>query len=142
MNKEDFTKILKQHNLTVNEFLDLSDAWNQLRCTLLKTEKSESLNTKKQEINETFGLLYGNIHPQYGGLITNLATLPDKTYSYVTNGNWDGYVDSDDNGNKIIYCGVDNKNPTENYTNKITLGNNDKYDAAISHIHPEMSFHK
>ena len=54
MNKEDFTKILKQHNLTVNEFLDLRDAWNQLRCTLLKIEKSESLNTKKQEINETF----------------------------------------------------------------------------------------
>lgn len=89
----------------------------------------------EQEISD-LGVSYGSPDPLYGGIVTNLATLPDKTYFYVDNGNWDGYTDSDDDGNKIIYCGIaDKKNPTKDYVRKIVLKNGDKYDAAISKVH-------
>ena len=42
MNKSEFKEFLTQHGLTVNQFLDLRDEWNQLpahdRCTLLEEE--------------------------------------------------------------------------------------------------------
>lgn len=43
LNKEGFKKELEKHNLTVNGFLDLHDAWNRLRAgerlELLKEEE-------------------------------------------------------------------------------------------------------
>ena len=48
MSGAEFREILKQHNLTVNQLLDLRDEWNRLsaeeKYTLLKQEAQESNN--------------------------------------------------------------------------------------------------
>ena len=35
---------------------------------------------------------YGNIHPKYGGVLTDLLDLPVGTKFFVTNGNWNGEI--------------------------------------------------
>lgn len=62
---------------------------------------------------------------------TNLAELPDGTYFYVENGAWYGYADSDSNGNKVIYCGADRENPTEEYVRKMVLKPGDRHECII-----------
>lgn len=46
MNGVEFREILKQHNLNINQFLDLRDDWNRLsakeKYTLLKQEEQKT----------------------------------------------------------------------------------------------------
>ena len=44
---------------------------------------------------------YGNLNPTYGGVLTDLRTLPAGTEFYVTNGCWNGKVLSD---SRILVC--------------------------------------
>ena len=39
---------------------------------------------------EEYKDFYGNSDPQYGGVLTDLRTLPDETEFYVANGAWYG----------------------------------------------------
>ena len=86
-----------------------------------------------ENIMSSLGVPYGDTLPVYGGTVTNIATLPDNIFFHVENGCWDGYVTSEGE-NRIVYTGVDKKNPTEAYVNKITLAPGQKYDAAITII--------
>lgn len=84
----------------------------------------------------SMGYNYGKIHPQYGGVIMDVTTLPDGTYFVVSNGCWIGYIDTDGEGHRIIYAGVDKeaKDPTKSYVNKIVLKDGKPYDAAIDDV--------
>ena len=46
---------------------------------------------------------YGNSHPEYGGILTDLRTLPVGTEFYVANGAWHGKTLSD---NRILIHGL------------------------------------
>jgi len=50
MSGTEFRDILKKHNLTVNQFLDLRDEWNRLpakdKYTLLMQEASDDSNVE------------------------------------------------------------------------------------------------
>lgn len=50
----------------------------------------------------------------------DILTLNDGTFFHVNNGNWDGYITTE-NGNKVCYAGVSRKNPTENYVNRFII---------------------
>lgn len=82
------------------------------------------------------GYNYGEIHPQYGGVVMDITTLPDGTYFEVSNGCWIGYIDTDEEGRRIIYTGVDkeSEDPTKSYVNKIVLKDGEHYAAAIDDV--------
>lgn len=51
---------------------------------------------------EEYKDFYGNSHPEYGGVLTDLRTLPVGTEFYVANGAWCGKTLSD---NRILMHG-------------------------------------
>jgi hypothetical protein len=52
---------------------------------------------------EEYKDFYGNSDPNYGGVLTDLRTLPVGTEFYVTNGAWYGEILSD---NRILIHGL------------------------------------
>lgn len=83
------------------------------------------------------GADYGCVHPQYGGIVMDAATLPDGVYFHVENGCWWGYVTSKD-GMKYVYTGVDpsEEDPTEQgaYVREMKLEKGESYDVAVGEL--------
>ena len=58
---------------------------------------------------EEYNDYYGNSDPKYGGILTDLRTLPEGTEFFVANGWWSGKILSDNkiliyepNGEKVV----------------------------------------
>jgi hypothetical protein len=61
---------------------------------------------------EEYNDYYGNSHPNYGGVLTDLRTLPVGTEFFVANGYWSGKILSDNQ--MLVYC------PTGDFIVKLT----------------------
>lgn len=81
----------------------------------------------------SFGYSYGETHTQYGGVIMDATILPDNVYFEVANGLYLAYITSNENGDRIIYTGV-NKDDKSSYIAKCIMKNGKEYDAAIDKI--------
>lgn len=56
---------------------------------------------------------YGNTHPIYGGVLTDLRNLPVGTEFLCMNGSWVGKIGYDNKGHKTVIIGKDEKTLTE-----------------------------
>lgn len=85
--------------------------------------------------SESMPVNYGEAHPTYSGIVTDLAALPDGTYFHVTNGHWNGYIDTVGD-KRFIWTGVsfEAEDPTQHYIKQMYLAPGDVYDAAISEV--------
>lgn len=61
---------------------------------------------------EEYNDYYGNSHPDYGGVLTDLRTLPVETEFFVANGYWSGKILSENQ--MLVYC------PTGDFIVKLT----------------------
>lgn len=57
---------------------------------------------KDGEWCEQYNDYYGNTHPKYGGVLTDLFSLPVDCSFYVTNGCYDATITVDEHGDKCI----------------------------------------
>ena len=71
-------------------------------------------------------------------MVTKIKYLKDGTLFYVSNGHWDGYVTTE-NGEKVLYTGVDTFKPTEVYVNRMVL--DDKYKLDIDILEGGKEYH-
>ena len=71
-------------------------------------------------------------------MVTKIKYLKDGTLFYVSNGHWDGYVTTED-GEKVLYTGVDTSKPTEVYVNRMVL--DDKYKLDIDILEGGKEYH-
>ncbi len=70
-----------------------------------------------------------NVGLNYLNRMTDISELPDRTFFYVENGAWQGYVTTE-NGEKICYAGASKSNPTEEYIHRFVV--NSPYKAKIT----------
>lgn len=90
-----------------------------------------NIDIKKRERSETFGASYGATIPGKSGIVTDITTLPNKTFFYVHNGGWQGYIERESD-KCIIYCGASQDNPTQKYVHKLTIPFGYTFDALIT----------
>lgn len=71
-------------------------------------------------------------------MLTKIKYLKDGTLFHINNGHWDGYVTIED-GEKVMYTGVDKYNPTGIYVNRMVL--DDKYKLDIDILEGGKEYH-
>lgn len=69
---------------------------------------------------------------------TDIASLPDGTFFYVKNGNWQGFITTED-GKKVCYAGATKENPTKEYVHRFVI--NDTYDLDIEILYLDELIH-
>ena len=69
----------------------------------LKASKAERIKGAKDgDWCEEYKAEYGSIHPEYGGVLTDLFNLPVGTTFFCTNGYWSGMIGCNNKGNKTV----------------------------------------
>ena len=71
---------------------------HELKCRVAERVKG----AKNGEYCEQYNDYYGNEHPEYGGVLTDLFSLPVGTGFYVTNGGYPAAIYVDKHGDKCI----------------------------------------
>lgn len=103
-------------------------------------EKKEAQNQFKtnDSFSERFGVHRGYSAPGYIGIVTNILSLPDKTFFYVSNSGYRGYIDTDEKtGQRILYSGTNMKmrNPMKGYLNKHYFDKGGILDAVLRDVY-------
>ena len=98
---------------------EISDIYKEWRTTInkgskiigdrLRIQASERVKAAKPgDWCEEYKANYGDIHPEYGGILTDLYSLPFGSCFFCTHGNWYGYIGCDKHGDKTVF--TDNEN--------------------------------
>lgn len=93
---------------------------------------------KAQKIGKSsLGLDYREYSKRYGGLVIDAATLPDGVMFEVKNGCWIGYIETDKDGNRVIYAGVsmNDSDMKKHASNVITIREGESYDIIVGDIY-------
>ena len=98
----------KYYETTTEEFIICSECQKKLELAKIQTEIDFVKKMKKDAM-------------------TNVLTLPDDTRFYVVNGAWNGYITSDEKGNRIIYAGVSDFSDLTKCANKLVLNKDGEY---------------
>lgn len=69
------------------------------------------------EYCEQYNTSYGSTHSVYGGVLTDLFSLPIGTHFHCTNGDWDGIIWYNNKGNKCVITGKNMVEINENNKN-------------------------
>lgn len=112
--KEEIRRSIKKLQYEIQEF---NTKLINIDKNYLKTNNHGSkqyTNKLKEEISERvkganegtyckeYNAYYGDIHPLYGGVLTDLFNLKCGTVFQCTNGNWYGLISADEHGDKAV----------------------------------------
>ena len=109
----------------IASFFEREENWTALKYCWLENDRSEDLRKLlRAALTEWFILMennnkiwceeyqdyYGNSDPDYGGVLTDLRTLPEGKEFFVANGWWEGKILSN---NKILIYAPDGEKVAE-----------------------------
>lgn len=111
---------------------EISELYKEWRNTLnkgskiigdrLKIQASERVQSAKDgDWCKEYSAEYGSVHPEYGGVLTDLYSLPFGSCFFCTNGNWYGYIGCDKHGDKTVFTDNENVEPVKLTSDKHSL---------------------
>ena len=96
------------------QIIDVNKRWNNTsghgsKCYGVELKKKVAdrvVGAKDGDYCEQYNDYYGNSHPEYGGTLTDLFSLPVGTHFYVCNGLYFAAIGVNEHGDKIVITDV------------------------------------